>query len=324
MCEWRPRDSLLGAVSRPARPFLKWAGGKGQLLEQFSQLYPSELALGEVDHYVEPFVGGGAVFFDLASRFEFTKVLLNDINAELICAYRVVQQRCEDLIAELRRLEVLYHSSDTDSQKRMYYNCRDLFNSMKLSLDLGLVNNDVVTFVALLVFLNRTCFNGLYRLNSAGRFNVPIGSYVKPIICDEGTLRAASRCLRTAELVCEDFMLAERGLGEFPPRRTFIYFDPPYRPLPYQNSFTSYSQNGFGEEEQRRLASWYRELDRKGYLLMLSNSDPKNVDAADTFFDEAYRGYSIHPVTAARAINSDASGRKAINEIVVTNYRVLS
>lgn len=301
-----------------ARPMLKWAGGKRQLLEQFEGMYPRALKENKIKKYVEPFVGGGAVFFELASRYDFEKIILNDINEELILTYRVVQSSVEELIRKLKELEERFLPLDIEGRKEVYYKIRTRFNEEKKIIDYNKLNKEAIEHAGHFIFLNRTCFNGLYRQNRKGEFNVPIGRYKNPTICDEDNLRAANTLLKKAILLCDDYRITEEHIDE----TTFVYLDPPYRPLNKTSSFTSYSKDDFGEEDQIDLADWFRKLDSKPGkpYLMLSNSNPKNVDPDDHFFEEKYQGFNIDEVSATRAINSRASGRGSISELVIRNY----
>lgn len=272
-------------------PFLKWAGGKSQLLGQFARLYPSK-----VDRYFEPFVGSGAVFFDVQTRFAPRYVMLSDTNSELINCYEVVRDNVEELIQLLIRHKECHHAQ----HPAYYYRVRDL-STASLS---------PVERAARLIYLNKTCYNGLYRVNAQGQFNVPIGRYRNPAIVDEGGLRAASRALRGVRLAVQDFArcLPRLRAGDF------AYIDPPYFPLSRTSNFTGYTERGFGLAEQERLACFARDLDAKGCLVMLSNSDTAPVR-------KLYRGLRMHRVTARRAINSSGTGRGAITELVVTNFK---
>lgn len=270
--------------SRPgiaAGPFLKWAGGKGQLLEQYSPLFPTAWRT-----YFEPFLGGGAVFFHLTPN----TAVLSDINEDLINAYVVVRDRVDELVAALR----------------VHHNERDYFYAVRARKPETLTP---VERAARLIFLNRTCFNGLYRVNKKGQFNVPFGRYSNPTICDEAKLRAASLALTGAEIRAADFEAALEGAGA----GDFAYLDPPYNPISTTSSFTSYAQEGFGEGEQHRLASVYKRLDIHGVRLMLSNS-------ASSLVRGLYAGFRIIEVTAKRAINAKADRRGPITELLILNY----
>ena len=266
---------------------VKWAGGKKQLLGQFEQFFPKK-----IENYFEPFVGGGTVaFFLLKTHQEIKKIHLSDINEELVIAYNVVKNNIDELVSLLKEYKIKHN-------KEFYYKIRA-----------GDIKNlTPVQIAARFLYLNRTCFNGLYIVNSRGTFNVPIGSYKNPSICNEEDLREISKLLQKDDIMVSQFhnavSTAKKG--------DFIYFDPPYYPLK-KESFTTYTKDNFLEREQERLAELFKELDKKGCKVMLSNSD-------SDFIKNLYKGYNIHFVRATRMINCDATKRGAINEVVVTNY----
>ncbi len=297
-----------------AKPFLKWAGGKNQLLEQFSDLYPKRLKEHKIKKYVEPFVGGGAVFFELSYLYDFEIVVLNDINDELILTYKVIKTNVEDLIDYLDEIRSKYlELENLEDKSKFYYKVRDEFNQEKKIIDYEMQSSNWVRHAANLIFLNKTCFNGLYRLNRKGEFNVPFNKSKSPSIYDEDNLRQVSKALKNATLLKGDFEIVTDYVDE----NTFVYIDPPYRPLNATSNFTDYSKEPFNDDSQIRLANWFRKLSKKGAAVMLSNSDPKNVDENDNFFDNLYSEFNITRVQAARAINSKATGRGKITELVV-------
>ncbi len=302
-----------------AKPFLKWAGGKGQLAEAFLKFYPEELVKNKIENYYEPFVGGGAVFFDIAQRYHIKSAFLFDINEELILVYKVIQSDVESLIGHLYKLKHHYLNLDESRQKDFYYKVRQDFNSSKNRMNFNRYSKKWIPRAAQIIFLNRTCFNGLFRFNSKGEFNVPQGRYKNPKILDEDNLVRVSELLQIALIEHVDFRRVEKMVM----KNSFMYFDPPYRPISKTSSFTSYSRNKFDDDEQIELAEMFSRLDKKEVKLMLSNSDPKNTNDADDFFDELYKNYHIFRVPAKRMINSNASKRQEVNEIVVTNYPVL-
>ena len=273
-----------------AKPFLKWVGGKQQLLSQFEEYFPIDF-----QRYVEPFVGGGAVFFHLWSTKRLPKEsFLFDNNEELINVYRVVRDNVDELI-ELLAQHKARHSKD------YYYEIRNL--------DRKKVHLTDEERAARMIYLNRTCYNGLYRVNSKGQFNVPIGSYRNPKILHEDVLRAANTALQDVTIEVADF----REVVDFAQAGDFFYFDPPYDPLSKTASFTSYTANNFGDEDQRDLAQTFKKLTEKGCLCMLSNS-------YTPFILDLYQDFRIETVQARRAVNSDANGRGSISEVVVLNY----
>lgn len=297
-----------------AKPFLKWAGGKSQLLEKFSELYPKRLKEHKITKYVEPFVGGGAVFFELSSLYDFETVVLNDINDELILTYTVIKSNVEELIDYLHRIRSEFLELDNLEEKsEVYYKVRNEFNQEKKHIDYKKESYDWIRHAGNLIFLNKTCFNGLYRLNRKGEFNVPYNKSKAPSIFDEENLRQVSKALKNAILLKGDF----ENVAEYVDENTFVYIDPPYRPLNATSNFTDYSKEPFNDESQIRLAEWFKRLAEKGAAVMLSNSDPKNADENDNFFDDLYREFDITRVQASRAINSKANGRGKITELLI-------
>ena len=300
-----------------AKPFLKWAGGKTQLLEQLRASYPQGLESGGIMRYVEPFLGGGAVFLDVMQRSEIGEAYLFDINPELIVAYTAVQRDPEGLIERLTEYRQRYLEKDDTGRTEFFYGRREHYNGQKAAIDFTTFSAAWVERTADLIFLNKTCYNGLFRVNSSGHFNVPFGRYVKPEIFDADNIRGVARLLQRATIRCGKFESC-RGVVD---ARTFVYFDPPYRPISATSSFTSYAADRFGDDDQRRLAAFFAELDAStGARLMLSNSDPKNHDPSDNFFDELYAPFKVQRVPASRMINSVAGKRGKITEILVTNY----
>ncbi|MFW5781239.1 MAG: DNA adenine methylase [Bacteroidota bacterium] len=300
-----------------AKPFLKWAGGKSQLLVRFQELYPAELRKKKIKTFYEPFLGSGAVFFDVARKFDIQSAYLYDINDELILTYRVIQQDVDRLLDFLYRYQITYSKIDKREKHEFFYEQRTNYNLQRFNIDYKKISDNWYSRAAQLIFLNRTCFNGLYRVNSKGEFNAPAGDYKNPKICDEQNLRAAHQVLQKAEIKKADFTEVLHDLKS----DSFVYFDPPYRPISKTASFKSYSKEGFDDNEQIRLAGLFKNLDKEGAKLMLSNSDPKNIDPSDDFFDEIYREYTIVRVPAKRVINSNAKKRGEIKEIVVMNYK---
>jgi len=303
-----------------ARPFMKWAGGKTQLLEELSKRLPAEiLESGIIDRYVEPFVGGGAMFFYLKNKFEVKEAFLLDINPELVVGYKTIQKTPNKLVSRLKELEKEYLSKNDRSRQDLYYSIRDLYNSQMSTFNYQKIGPKWVERTAYTIFLNKTCFNGLFRQNSKGLFNVPFGRYKNPTICNEDNLIQSSLALKNTKVEVGDFSktsrLAKNG--------TLVYLDPPYRPLNTTSSFTSYAKDGFSDKDQCRLADYYQKMSDKGAYLMLSNSDPKNSNPNDDFFDKLYQNYYIHRVLASRMINCDAKKRGAIYELIVTNYKTM-
>jgi DNA adenine methylase len=271
----------------PSSPFVKWVGGKGKLGHTLAQLMPRGV---ELMRHVEPFVGGGALFF---SR-QPARALLCDINEDLVTTYKAVRDEVERVIPHLHRFSQA-HGPEHYYEIREQYNARNQRSNAQRA--------------AMFIYLNKTCFNGLYRVNRRGQFNVPIGRYAKPAIADVPTLRAASARLQSADIRCASFetLLSEARPGDF------VYMDPPYEPVSRTANFTGYAQDGFSQDAQRRLRDVFRELDRRGAKLMLSNSDVP-------FIRDLYRGYQLDVVMAPRAVSCDASARGPVAEVVVRNY----
>ena len=292
-----------------ARPFLKWAGGKSQLINTFDELLPPELKNGMVDTYIEPFVGGGAMLFHILQKYNIKKAYINDINKELINCYRCLKADVAEVINNLKFLEKDYLESD--DKTKYFYKVRNRYNEINLNGHLDYEK------CAEFIFLNKTCFNGLYRVNKEGKFNVPYGKYKNPLICDKNNLMLCSKLLQKVEITFGSYEQVLNKANE----KTFIYFDPPYRPLIEKASFTSYDKSGFNDDDQIRLAKNYKLLNEKKCVLMLSNSDPKNTNIGDNFFDNLYNGFYIERVYAKRMINCKASKRGNITEIVVMNYK---
>lgn len=295
--------SVTAEKSTLAKPFLKWAGGKSQLLDEIEQRLPHGLSSGEINTYAEPFVGGGAVFFYIAQNYPSIKhFYLFDVNQDLVNCYNAIKTDVELVINDLKALESKFLAKKNSSRKDFYYQIRTEFNADRSP--------------AKLIFLNKTCYNGLYRVNGRDEFNVPFGDYKNPTICDEDNLRNVSGLLRNAEIICGDFTDSEKYINSF----TFVYFDPPYRPLSNTAGFTSYSRDSFLERDQIRLAGFCSQIHNRRAKFLLSNSDPKNEDPADRFFEKHYKGFNIDTVKATRVINCKASGRGEINELIITNY----
>ena len=289
------------------KPFVKWVGGKTQLLEDIKESLPRDFALRKNVTYVEPFVGGGAVLFWILQAYpNITRAVINDINPELICTYHVVKEHVEELIETLRRYQTEYIPLDADGRKDYFLNKRVRFNTK--------ITPDVET-ASLFIFLNRTCFNGLYRVNSKGEFNVPHGKYANPRICDADTLMADSKLLQKVEILCGDFAATDAYASP----DTLYYLDPPYRPLTITSAFTSYSSDGFNDNEQHHLKEFCDRIAGQGSMFVASNSDPKNVNEEDNFFDRLYSAFFIKRVAASRMINSKADGRGRISEIMISN-----
>jgi len=297
-----------------AKPFLKWAGGKSQLLQQFENFYPKELKSKKINRYIEPFIGGGAVFFEVVQRFKFEHLYISDINKDLILAYKTIKRASNDLIYCLEEYQANYYEKDLAKRKEFFYEIRNEYNLEKDLINYKNYSKNWVERTAKLIFLNRTCFNGLFRLNSSGQFNVPFGDYKKPRILDE----ANSNVLQRTEIKNADYQKCFDKITQ----KTFLYFDPPYRPISKTSSFTTYNGSNFADDEQIKLAEFLKKLTTEKHAkFMLSNSDPKNENLEDNFFDDLYKDFFINRVSATRIINSKAEKRGQINELLLTNYR---
>ena len=294
-------------VNDMCKPFVKWAGGKSQLLEEIRQKYPAN-----IEKYCEPFVGGGAVLFDILEKFSPEEVLINDINEELINTYVQIKNQSNEVIRILDKYQKQYNDLSEDERQKIYYKKRKRFNELIIKCE----KKDLVEKAALFVFLNKTCFNGLYRVNSEGFYNVPKGNYKNPLICDKDNILRISKMLKKVDVKCGDFEKCESFIDS----ETFVYIDPPYRPLTKSSMFTSYSKEQFDDKEQVRLGNFIDRLNDKNAKIVLSNSDPKNVDKNDNFFDELYKKYSIDRIMAKRMINANGAKRGMVTELLVANY----
>ncbi len=293
------------------KPFIKWAGGKSQLLPEIRQKYPNQLG-ASITKYCEPFIGGGAVFFDILSNYSIDEILINDINPELTNTYIQIKTNVNELISLLSSMQEEFWKLDTEQRKEKFYIQRDRFNYLKVYGD----ETNYIEKAAIFIFLNKTCFNGLYRVNRSGLFNVPIGSYKKPLICDINNLNKINALLSNVTITCGDY----KNCIDFIDENTFVYIDPPYRPLTETASFNSYSETNFNDGEQIELKKFVDSITKKQATVILSNSDPKNVNADDSFFDELYSEYKINRVSAKRMINSVSAKRGNINELLITNF----
>ena len=290
------------------KPFVKWVGGKSQLVEQIEKLFPTG-GENRLTKYAEPMVGGGALFFSVLSKYNFEELYISDINDELINAYQTVKNDVDNLIAKLNEMQMLFLPMDENGRKYFYYTVRERFNATAL-------NEETATEkAAQFIFLNKTCFNGLYRVNRKGQFNVPMGAYKNPTICDDENLRNIHEALKNVTIVCGDYSLSK----SFIDKDTFVYIDPPYRPISETSGFTSYNSDVFDDNEQIRLSEFIDEINLSGAKIVLSNSDPKNVNEEDNFFDDLYKNYKINRVEASRAINSKGDKRGKINELLICN-----
>lgn len=288
-----------------AKPFIKWVGGKGQLIEQLEAKLPADFDNWENVTYIEPFVGGGAMlFYMLQTHPNIKSAIINDINEDLTTCYVVVKQSPDALVESLKQIQKEYYSlQNEDARKQFFLLMRDEFNTKQLNS----IDNTTLFF-----FLNRTCFNGLYRVNKAGLFNVPFGRYETPTICDPNTIYADSELLQNVEILTGDY---QRTMA-YAKDNTLFYFDPPYRPLNNTSSFNDYVKEAFNDLAQRRLKEFCDQVEAAGYKFMLSNSD-----CSDLFFDDLYAQYIIERVWASRSVNANPQKRGKLTEILVHNYQ---
>lgn len=281
-------------------PFLKWPGGKGRLIPQLDSLFPKSFS-----RYVEPFVGGGAVFLHLSQTRDLKSSVICDVNADLMNVWSVVKSDSSGLCRSLKRLVDEYLGLPSEARASYYYEMRSLFNDRSVGTACD------VDRAAVVIFLNKTCYNGLYRVNSKGAFNSPFGRYDRQRFFTEWSIETISRLLANTRIIVGDFEMC----GRYVTRDTFVYFDPPYRPLSKTSNFTAFDKRGFADSDQERLAEFFKKLDKKGSKVMLSNAD-----TLDGYFERLYSGYNIRRVWSCRSINADSSGRGKISELVITNY----
>lgn len=295
------------------RPFVKWAGGKNKLILQIEQYYPKELKENKIDVYIEPFVGGGAILIDILKKYNIKKAYAFDINKNLINCYNIIKDKVESLVLELKKLEEEYLKLDDENRKEYYYDIRKKYNSINIEN-----KNEALEKTTYFIFLNKTCFNGLYRENRRGQFNVPIGKYKNPTIFDEENLIELSKLIKNVTFINGDYRESYKYIEE----NTFIYFDPPYRPINKTSSFTSYSKEDFNDENQKKLGEYFRKINdnNSNVKLMLSNSNPKNNNEKDDFFEQIYNGFKINEIKANRMINSNKEKRGKISELLIINY----
>ncbi len=290
---------------KSVKPFIKWAGGKSQLLDVIREKYPNH-----IDKYCEPFVGGGAVLLDVLANYSPEEVMINDINPELTNVYTQIRDNVQNLISILSDMQNDFWGMDAEQRKVYYTVKRNEFNELIKS------GSQTVDKAALFILLNKTCFNGLYRVNSKGFYNVPMGAYKNPPICDADNLRLVSGLLKNVAIRCGDYSQCEDYIDE----NTFVYIDPPYRPLSDTSSFNSYAKSEFGDEQQIELGKFIEKISDKGACVVASNSDPKNTDEQDNFFDKIYEKFVINRIKATRMINSKGSGRGSISELLICNF----
>lgn len=307
-----PLNTVVKNKNVIAKPFVKWAGGKGNLLQKLEMLLPTDFDDLQNVTYIEPFVGGGAMlFYMLNTHKNIRRVVINDINKDLVRSYQLIAKKPQVLIDRLKNIENNYYSVNFHARKDLYYAYRDQYNSNGIHLD---------ERAALFIFLNRTCFNGLYRVNAAGEFNVPYGRYKKPLICNEELIMADHLLLNSVELIIRqpgDYKFVRQNLSK--KNVNFVYFDPPYRPLSLTSSFKEYSNSPFGDQQQEELKLFCDKLSTHNCFIMQSNSDSRNEDGI-SYFEALYEGYNINRVLASRFINADPEKRIKQTEVVIRNY----
>ncbi len=293
--------------NKKVKPFLKWAGGKTQLLDDIAATFP--FSKQDKFTFIEPFVGSGAVLFWVLNHYpNVQQCIINDINEDLITTYHTIRHDVEGLIDRLTLWQTEYYAltDDKEAKKTYYYTKRAAFNTKEESS---------LTQAALFIFLNRTCFNGLYRVNKSGGYNVPIGSYKTPMICDADNLRKVNEALQRVTILQGDF---EQTL-KYAEDDTCFYLDPPYKPLSASSSFNAYAKGEFNDAEQTRLKEFCDTIGEQGHTWILSNSDVKQQEHNNFFFDDLYSDYAINRVLAKRAINSNSAKRGSIYELLITN-----
>ena len=294
-----------------AKPFIRWAGGKSGLLDQFKVFYPRELKAGEITTYIEPFLGGGAVLIDILQNYNVKSVFAFDINIDLINCYNVIKNNVEELIKELQVKQNEYSQLNQEEQKKYFFEIRKEYNSYRITAEETSIKRAVE-----FILLNKLCFSGLYRVNKKGEFNNSFNS-AKSIKIDEANFRQLSQLFQNVTFIAGDYAESKKYIDQ----NTFIYFDPPYRPLLKTSGFTKYTKEGFTDNDQIKLCEFYKSLDNKNIKLMLSNSDPKNEDMTDNFFEELYKDFYINKVLVSRKINSKAKKNGKITELLITNYK---
>ena len=308
----KPTDARKNNGAKPtekSHPFVKWAGGKTQLLDILKSNLPSGVG-STITKYAEPFVGGGAFLFSVLEEYNFEEIYISDNNKELMNVYIVIKNNCNELLNILNNLQNEYNGLSLELQEQFYYEKREEFNTVELN------EKTSVQKASLFIFLNKSCFNGLYRVNKKGKYNVPFGKHKSVSICDRENLTKISDMLQNVTIKACDY----QDVINFADSSTLVYFDPPYRPLNVTSGFTSYTEDDFSDKNQIELAEFYKVLSNKGVKVMLSNSDPKNTNENDNFFDDLYADFNILRVEASRMINSKGTSRGKIKELLIKNY----
>ena len=297
------------------KPFLKWAGGKTQLLDDIVSYLPDNFE-SSINKYIEPFVGGGAVFFHLISKYDFDYVYLGDINGDLILTYEVIKNNVDELKSVLKDLSDDFKSKSDEKRKDMFYKIREDFNNIHCTSS-RLPSKNCIEIASKMIFLDKTCFNGLYRVNMSGGFNVPFSYPKNPLIYDGENLSKVSEILQDVNIKLADYSESKRYIDE----NSFVYLDPPYRPINGKKSFEGYSKSNFNDNHQKDLAIFCNEIHKVNKAkFILNNSDPTNYIKDDSFFEDLYSNFNIDKVYAKRSINSKGNKRGKISELLVYNY----
>lgn len=293
--------------NNPPKPFLKWAGGKTQLLDEIEKRLP--VGLNEDTIYFEPFVGGGAVFFYLMKKYEFKHAYLNDINKDLILTYNIIKNRRNKLNSKLK--DFCREYDESNDKKGLFYKKRDQFNESNKDIDVFSLSKKNILRAAQMIFLNKTCFNGLYRVNKSGNFNVPFANPKKPLIYDKKNIDAVSKALQNVELSVNDYAYFKDIVDE----NSFVYLDPPYKPIDGKKSFEGYTKEGFDDNDQENLANFCKYIgDIRGAKFLLSNSNP-----ADNSIYNLYKDFNPIEISAKRFINSNGKKRGSVGELLIYN-----
>ena len=295
-----------------AKPFVKWAGGKGSLIKELTSHLPKDFDKQENVTYVEPFVGGGAMLFYMLSNYSnITHAIINDVNDDLITCYRLVKTSPRKLISLLKKISDEFFSLETVEEKStFYYDMRDKYNNEGFS--------SKERRAACFIFLNKTCFNGLYRVNTKGKFNVPFGRQLKPLIYDENIIMRDHKLLQKVHICKGNYSNVKKHLTN---GYHFIYLDPPYRPLSGSSCFIEYTHNTFDDTQQELLKGFCDDLTKKGYDVMISNSNSKDEGEEEPYFSKLYNTYQINQILAHRFINAHVGKREKEIELLITNYK---
>jgi len=294
-------------------PLIKWAGGKKRLASIIEAESLKKIDFDNIDTYVEPFAGGASVFLYLATKYNFKRQVIMDINPALINLYRQTRDNVTDLMYGLDIVENEYNNlsiEDLDEKKAYFYDIREQFNEELVS-----EHSDLLKQAILFILLNKTDFNGLYRVNSKGLFNVPFGQRKTVHLYDRDNMQKFSKLLQNTDILLGDYQQSRKYAGE----RTFFYFDPPYRPLSDSASFTSYAKSSFNDEAQVNLANYVKDISKMGSHFTLSNSDPHQSDENDDFFDNLYSDFTITRIQASRLISAKTRGRGNVSELLITH-----